>query len=136
MIQLSSGNPPAIDKGLDMDTKEAKCADKIAGELESREEDLLSYYRIIDSDDVSDENRERAIQAVEEMAYGIDTRTVSRVIWSGGGPSDYLDITHKGADVYAVEYHYQEWFDGAKLSVPEDSPAYRYALELIEILNA
>ena len=118
-----------------MNTKEAKCADKIASELESREEDLLSYYRIIDSDDVLEGDRERAREAIEEMAYGIDTRTITRVIWSGGGPSDYLDITHKGGEVYAVEYHYQDWFDGAKVSVPEDSPAYRYALELLEYLE-
>ena len=118
-----------------MNTKEAKCADKIAKELESREEDLLSYYRIIDSDDVLEENRERAREAINEMAYGIDTRTVSRVIWSGGGPADYLEITHKDGEVLSVEYLYQEWFDGAKLSVPEDSPAYRYALEMIEILS-
>jgi hypothetical protein len=119
-----------------MDTKEAKCADKIAQELFLREEDLLSYYRIIDSDDVLEADRDRAREAINEMAYGIDTRTVSRVIWSGGGPSDYLDITHKGGDIYAVEYHYQDWFDGAKVSVSEDSPAYRYAVELIEILNS
>jgi hypothetical protein len=111
--------------------KELKCADKIASELESREEDLLSYYRIIDSDDVLEEDRERAIQAIQEMAYGIDTRTISRVIWSGGGPADYLDITRNElGEILLVEYIYQDWFDGAKLTVSEDSPAYRYALEL------
>jgi hypothetical protein len=113
-----------------------KCADKIAQELFLREEDLLDYYRIIDSDDVLEADRDRAREAINEMAYGIDTRTISRVVWSGGGPSDYLEITHKDGEVLAVDYLYQDWFDGAKLSVPEDSPAYRYALELIEILNA
>jgi hypothetical protein len=117
-------------------TEQLKCADKIAQELFLREEDLLDYYRIIDSDDVLEADRDRAREAINEMAYGIDTRTVSRVIWSGGGPADYLEITHKDGEVLAVDYLYQDWFDGAKLSVPEDSPAYRYALELIEILNA
>jgi hypothetical protein len=116
--------------------KANNCAGKIAQELFLREEDLLSYYRIIDSDDVLEADRDRAREAIDEMAYGIDTRTISRVIWSGGGPSDYLEITHKDGEVLAVEYLYQDWFDGAKLSVPEDSPAYRYALELIEILNS
>ena len=114
-----------------MDTKEAKCADKIASELESREENLLSYYRIIDSDDVLEADRDRAREAIDEMAYGIDTRTISRVIWSGGGPADYLEITRNElGEILLVEYLYQDWFDGAKLTVSEDSPAYRYALEL------
>ena len=115
-----------------MDTiKELKCADKIAQELFLREEDLLDYYRIIDSDDVLEADRDRAREAINEMAYGIDTRTISRVIWSGGGPADYLEITRNElGEILLVEYLYQDWFDGAKLTVSEDSPAYRYALEL------
>ena len=114
-----------------MDVQQLNCAEMIASELESREEDLLSYYRIIDSDDVLEEDRERAIQAIQEMAYGIDTRIVSRVIWSGGGPADYLEITRNElGEILLVEYLYQDWYDGAKLTVSEDSPAYRYALEL------
>lgn len=115
-----------------MDTvQELKCTDRIAKELESREENLLSYYRIIDSDDVLEEDRDRAREAINEMAYGIDTRTISRVIWSGGGPADYLEITRNElGEILLVEYLFQDWFDGAKLTVEEDSPAYRYALEL------
>jgi len=112
-----------------------KCADKIAKELESREEDLLSYYRIIDSDDVLEEDRDRAREAINEMAYGIENRTVSRVTWSGGGPADYIEITHNEGYIYGVEYIFADWFDVAKLPVPENSPAYRYALELMEIIN-
>ncbi len=119
-----------------MDTKEAKCADKIAQELKNREEYLSDLYFIIDSNDAPDSDRDQAQQEIQEMSYGIDTRTISRVVWSGGGPADYLEITHKDGEVLSVDYLYQEWFDGAKLSVKEGSPAYRYAVELIEILNA
>jgi hypothetical protein len=116
--------------------KANNCAGKIASELKDREEYLSDLFFIIDSNDAPDSDRDQARQEIEEMAYGIDTRTVSRVVWSGGGPADYLEITHKDGEVLSVEYLYQEWFDGAKLSVEEGSPAYRYALELIEILNA
>lgn len=113
-----------------------KCADKIAGELHLREFYLSELYSVIDSDESTDEEQDKAREEILEMAYGIDTRTISRVVWSGGGPADYLEITHKDGEIYSVEYLYQDWFDGAKLSVKDDSPAYRYALELIKILNS
>lgn len=116
--------------------QELKCADKIASELKDREEYLSDLYAVIDSDTASDSDQDQAREEINEMAYGIDTRTISRVIWSGGGPADYLEITHKDGEILAVDYLYQDWYDGAKLSVEEDSPAYRYALELIEILNS
>ena len=119
-----------------MDTiKELKCADKIAKELESREFYLADLYERIDSYDAGDDDHDRAREEIQEMAYGIDTRTITRVIWSGGGPADYLEITHKEGEILSMEYLYQDWYDGAKLSVSEDSPAYRYALELMEIIN-
>jgi hypothetical protein len=116
--------------------KANNCAGKIAGELHLREYYLSDLYAVIDSDTATDSDQDQAREDIYEMAYGIDTRTISRVIWSGGGPADYLEITHKDGEVLSVDYLYQEWFDGAKLSVSEDSPAYRYALELIEILNS
>jgi hypothetical protein len=115
--------------------KANNCAGKIAGELHLREFYLADLYERIDSNP-GDDDLDILREEILEMAYGIDTRTVSRVIWSGGGPADYLEITHKDGEVLSVDYLYQEWFDGAKLSVSEDSPAYRYALELIEILNS
>jgi hypothetical protein len=119
-----------------MDTiKELKCADKIASELRDREEYLSDLYAIIDSDTATDSEQDQARDEIGNMAYGIDTRTITRVIWSGGGPADYLEITHKDGEVLSVDYLYQEWYDGAKLSVSEDSPAYRCALELMEIIN-
>ena len=116
--------------------RELTCADKIASELKDREEYLNDLYTVIDSDTATDSEQDQAREEIQEMSYGIDTRTISRVIWSGGGPSDLLEITHKEGEIFSVEYIYQDWFDGAKLTVSEDSPAYRYALELIEILNA
>lgn len=103
----------------------------IASELKDREEYLSDLYAVIDSDTAGDDEQDQARQEINEMSYGIDTRTISRVIWSGGGPADYLEITRNElGEILLVEYLYQDWYDGAKLTVSEDSPAYRYALEL------
>ena len=104
------------------------CADLIAGELKDREQQLEQLYTLADNGD--DDAREE----IYGMAYGIDRREIVRVVWSGGGPADYLEITHSGGDILRVEYLYQDWFDGARLAVDEDSPAYRYALEILEMM--
>lgn len=108
--------------------REKSCADLIAGELKDREQQLEQLYTA--ADDGDDDAREQ----IQEMAYGIDRREILRVTWSGGGPADYLEITHSDGDILRVEYLYQNWFDGARLVVEEDSPAYRYALEILEMM--
>ena len=40
-----------------------------------------------------------------------------------------------GGDILRVEYLYQDWYDGARLAVDDDSPAYRYALEILEMMS-
>jgi hypothetical protein len=107
-------------------TQGKTCADLIAGELKDREDQLKELYQMIDLD--SDDARDD----LNSMAYGIDRLEVIRVIWSGGGPADHLEITTSGGEIVKVEYVYQDWYDGARLTVQEDSPAYRYANEILE----
>lgn len=107
--------------------REKSCADLIASELSDREQQLRDLYTL--ADDGDDDAREQIYQ----MAYGIDRREILRVIWSGGGPADYLEITHNNGDILRVEYLYQDWYDGARLDVLEGSAAYRYAEEIVEI---
>jgi hypothetical protein len=107
--------------------REKRCADLIAGELADREQQLEQLYTLADDGDDS------AREQIYEMAYGIDRREILRVVWSGGGPADYLEITHSGGDILRVEYLYQDWFDGARLDVLEESAAYRYAQEILEL---
>jgi len=104
------------------------CADLIAGELKDREQQLEQLYTA--ADDGDDDARER----IYDMAYGIDKREIYRVIWSGGGPADHLELTVSDGDLLEVNYVYQDWFDGARLAVNESSPAYRYALEILEMI--
>ena len=107
--------------------RERSCADLIASELSDREQQLKDLYAL--ADDGDDDAREQ----IYEMAYGIDRREILRVIWSGGGPADYLEITHNNGDILRVEYLYQDWYDGARLDVLEGSAAYRYAEEIVEL---
>ena len=110
-----------------METLNKSCADLIAGELKDREQQLEELYTLADDGD------DNAREQIYEMAYGIDRREILRVIWSGGGPADYLEITHSNGDLLRVEYLYQHWYDGAKIDVEEGSPAYRYAEEILEL---
>ena len=107
--------------------RDKRCADLIASELSDREQQLKDLYAL--ADDGDDDAREQIYQ----MAYGIDRREILRVIWSGGGPADYLEITHNNGDILRVEYLYQDWYDGARLDVLEGSAAYRYAEEIVEL---
>ena len=111
--------------------KDKSCADLIAGELKDRELQLEELYRKIDGNDEMEESDAR--DELYSMAYGIDRREIVRVVWSGGGPADYLEITHSGGDIIRVEYLYQDWYDGARIDVLEGSAAYRYAEEILEL---
>jgi hypothetical protein len=103
------------------------CADLIAGELKDREEQLEELYALVDDGD------DNAREQIYEMAYGIDRREIVRIVWSGGGPADYLEIIHNDGEILKVEYLYQDWYDGARLDVEEGSAAYRYAEEILEL---
>ena len=109
-------------------TDKATCADLIAGELKDREQQLKDLYTLADYGD--DDARDQ----IYGMDYGVTRREIIEIIWSGGGPADSLEMTLSGGELMAVTYVYQDWFDGARLAVDEDSPAYRYALEILEMM--
>lgn len=109
------------------DTKQT-CADLIKQELADREQYLADLFNR------ADDGEDKAQEEVWEMAYGISTVSVTRVTWSGGGPADFIEITHDEDDLIKVEYVYQDWFDGARVEVEEDSAVYRYAEQIIESL--
>lgn len=116
-----------------MSTTQLTCEDKIKEELQDRQDQLAALYDAIDGDDV--EASDAAMEEIREMAYGIETTSVTRVIWSGGGPADYLDIFHTGGELTRVEYVYQDWYDGARRMVFDNSPAWRYAQEILEMVQ-
>jgi hypothetical protein len=103
-----------------MTTKQNKCADLIEESMKDREAQIKAL--LADAD--GDEN--------EDPALSIDSRKVTIVCLSWGGPADYLEITHKGLDIIQVIYRYSDWFDSATREVYDNSPLYTYAQFILE----
>jgi len=101
-----------------------KCSDIVLSKLEERQEDLRVLFADPDSDEYFD-----------DPALGIDEKELTVITLSYGGPADYLEVTHLGADVESVTYRYSDWFDTATVSVQEDTPLYKYATYVIECNN-
>ena len=115
-----------------METQNKTCAELIGSELADREAELARLYSVIDSGDGMDLEDE-AYNEINEMSYGIDIKKVFKVIWSGGGPADWIEIvTDNEGNLERVEYVYQDWYDGARLDVKEGSAVWRYAEGILE----
>jgi len=114
-----------------MTVKEATCAERIAEHIANEEEAMKAIYEAIDSD--NDLDREQGYESLYDYALGVDTRQETIITLSWGGPASYLEVTHRGAEVYTVTYRFSDWFDTATVEVGEDSPLYQYACEVIEL---
>jgi hypothetical protein len=107
-----------------MTTTEKKCADLIDDVMNSREKDIRALLNDPDSDDLYD------------PALSVDTKKITTICLSWGGPADYLEVTHVGADIEKVVYRYSDWYDTATRYVLEDSALYEYARNIIECDSA
>jgi len=106
------------------ETKERTCAERIQENLNYLREELKTLYERED---------EGAFEELCEMAYGVETHYETVVTLSGGGPADYLEITHDGRDVFTVTYRFSDWFDTATVSVDRsDENIWAYAQHIIE----
>ena len=114
-----------------MTTKELSCADRISDSLAGAEESLKEIYSRLDgnSNEIDDAQEE-----LYDYALGIDTRKETIITLSWGGPASYLEVTHRGAEIYTITYRFSDWFDTATEQVTdEDSALWRYAQEIINI---
>lgn len=102
----------------------ATCAERIQGELAQRNAMLRQVMDNPDYDDYFD-----------DPALSLEQYSFTRVCFSYGGPSDYLEVIHKGTEVIRAEYVFQDWYDGARTHVVEGSPMHEYAMYLIENLE-
>ena len=113
-----------------MDTKELTCAERIDDNLTSTEESLKDIFMLID--DGRDEEMEQGYELLYDYALGLDTRQETIITLSWGGPASYLEVTHRGADIYTITYRFSEWFDTATQEVTdEESAIWRYAQDVI-----
>ena len=97
-----------------------KCADLIDDVMKSREEDIRALIDNPDEDNLYD------------LALSVDTKKITTICLSWGGPADYLEVYHLGADIERVTYRYSDWYDTATREVLEDSALYEYARVFIE----
>jgi hypothetical protein len=108
-----------------MTTKQLSCAERIKENLNSLNDDLTKVMNNPDSDDYFD-----------DPALSIETDKLTTVCLSYGGPSSYLEIRWFGNDnrweIKSVTYRFSDWFDTATVEVPEGTPAYEYARNIIE----
>jgi len=118
-----------------MDTmKEKTCAERIADSLASTEEDLKQIYDVLDGNLSNTEEIDEAHSSLYEYALGADTRQETIFTLSWGGPASYIEVTHRGCEIYRITYRFSDWFDTAtEVITDEDSALWRYAQEMINI---
>jgi hypothetical protein len=102
-----------------MNTKE-RCADLIDDKIKDREAQIKALLNDPDSDENND------------PALSVDSKKITIVCLSWGGPADYLEITHIGMEIEKVIYRYSDWFDTATREVYDGSPLYTYAQFILE----
>lgn len=107
-----------------MTTKQATCEERIDAHLEALEEDIQGIIQAYYNGD--DEG------VWNNYPLAVSTRAITKIEFSWGGPSDFLKVEHEGAEVIAVTYHFQDWFDGAVRDVKEGSKVWEYVRTVIE----
>ena len=101
-------------------TTQPTCQQRIWENLESREVEL--------------EEMNGDWEQLSELALSVDTEQLTTITLSWGGPSDFLEVKHSGAEIHGVNYRFSDWWDTAVTKVEKDSPLYSYAQSIIEVM--
>lgn len=126
LVGVSYGIRTQEKESKTMDTKQQTCEQRIEAELERLEE---STAEILDGFYYKDED---GFEEWNNYPLAVTTRKQTKIELSWGGPSDFLLVNHDGAEIYSVEYHFQDWFDGARRDVAEGSKVWEYCKTVIE----
>lgn len=96
---------------------------------------------------VYDDIAERAKEAMEQfrenspepdvLAVSATVTVELRVELSTGGPADFItaDLDPEDRSIDNVQYHFQDWFDGAKRGLDSDSALYRMAESFAQVVG-
>lgn len=116
------------------------CEQRIDPYMQSRAESLAELYRVIDTDqpaeiDGYETDSDSAREQVDTFALSIEQVLHVKITFGTGGPADWLDaeIDAEGA-VRSLRYHFADWFDHAARDVEKDSPLWRYAEGVAELV--
>lgn len=117
-----------------METNRVTCADLVKEKMLDRSHQIGELHDIIyESEDA--EGVDEAIIELNDLPLEISTFKVVKVLFSTGGPGDWIEIKLNDEDqILGVTYHYQDWFDHAQIRVPEDEHLWDYAAQIIDTL--
>ena len=106
-----------------MKDKQKKCKDLVAGEWKDRQKDLQKE----DFDGL-------CFDYVEANTFEEQKEGYWRWQFSWGGPGDELRaFVNRDDSIHRLEYWYLDWFDGAKVNVAAEDPAWQKMQDMIMI---
>jgi len=108
------------------------CSERIAEQMQSMNETLEELYdKIIEDPELNEEGLEEYIN----LPLSIETFKIIKVLFSTGGPADWIEIKvyEDDGEVIDVEYHFSDWFDHAQVKVEKNSYLWQYAEERAEL---
>ena len=104
-----------------MTNREKKCKDLVSSEWKDRQKDLKNP-----------EFEALCFDYVEADTFSDQKEGYWRWQFSWGGPSDELRAyVNRDDSIHRLEYWYLDWFDGAKVNVAAEHPAWSQIQEMI-----
>jgi len=96
--------------------KQLKCADLVAGHWKDRQKDLEKYGTDFEG---------LSFDYVPHNTFENQKEGYWRWQFSWGGPGDELRaFVNRDDSIHRLEYWYLDWFDGAKVNVAAEHPAW------------
>ena len=114
------------------------CADRISESLANTEETLKEVFARVDGEVISDDMSEaqstdNAYEELWNYGLGTDTKKITKITLSYGGPASYIEVTHDSDGIDSMVYRFSDWFDTATEAITdEDSAIWRYAAQIID----
>lgn len=101
-----------LSKAADVQDADVELTDSEREELDSLGVDISS----------ADTVAENARETLYEYGLSVERRTVLKWTLSTGGPADGFSVEYDDdGDAVRARYWFQDWFDGAELTVDEDT---------------
>ena len=106
-----------------MTDRDKPCEDRMAEELAGTEQYFADLYRKLDDEAARDDDDSEESLREQLDPLSIDTTRTMRLMFSWGGPSDWIDVElrrdgHR-VEVTRVVYHFADWYDHAEREVTE-----------------
>ena len=110
------------------------CGERIREHFDSRNEYLEEVAEAIANGEPYD-GYEDANDAWNEFPMAITAEKITqiKIELSWGGPSDYITVdVYDDGEIKSAEYHFADWFDHAKMSIPKDTHMYDYVVNIVD----